>query len=458
MFTLRRSIGFAVEGLSPASDYARLRCTVTWRGQRIRSDLGCLVTQRYWDKTLQRVKARTWHGPYKIPSNSVNNIIDAVEQSLEALFAAYDLKKRVPKADEVRAVIAKNAGKAIVPSKRARNAEQPSEASKHAAPDKQIPSLKPPTLTDGHIIPLFEEYIAQCAVTGSWSDHSIKKNNTILAHLRQMDPDLTFDSFAQEGLAGFVSYLSSVTDKKGQRGLANATIAKDVAFVKSFLIWARDKGYCDNIDDICSQKVRLRSVPKPVIFLEWDELMRLYDFDFGKRHTLAAVRDVFCFSCFTSLRFSDIRNLRRANISDRAIHLTTIKTAAALTIELNKYSRAILDKYAHLPLPNDAPLPVISNQKSNIHLHEIGRLCGFDTPIPVTTFKGNKRYDSTVPKYELLTMHAGRRTFVSNALMMGIPPEVVMRWTGHSSYSAMKPYIAIADTTKQQAMTAFDNK
>ena len=31
-----------------------------------------------------------------------------------------------------------------------------------------------------------------------------------------------------------------------------------------------------------------------------------------------------------------------------------------------------------------------------------------------------------------------------------------MQWTGHSGYDAMRPYIAVADRTRAQAMTRFD--
>ncbi len=52
--------------------------------------------------------------------------------------------------------------------------------------------------------------------------------------------------------------------------------------------------------------------------------------------------------------------------------------------------------------------------------------------------------------------HAGRRTFICNALALGIPPQVVMKWTGHSDYKAMKPYIDIADDIKANAMSKFN--
>ena len=45
-----------------------------------------------------------------------------------------------------------------------------------------------------------------------------------------------------------------------------------------------------------------------------------------------------------------------------------------------------------------------------------------------------------------------RRTFICFALASGIPPQVVMKWTGHSDYKSMKPYIDIATRTKSDAM------
>lgn len=52
--------------------------------------------------------------------------------------------------------------------------------------------------------------------------------------------------------------------------------------------------------------------------------------------------------------------------------------------------------------------------------------------------------------------HTGRRTFICNALALGIPAQVVMKWTGHSDYKAMKPYIDIADDVKANAMNKFN--
>ena len=39
----------------------------------------------------------------------------------------------------------------------------------------------------------------------------------------------------------------------------------------------------------------------------------------------------------------------------------------------------------------------------------------------------------------------------------GIPPQVIMKMTGHSDYKAMKPYIEVAERTKDDAMVKFAN-
>jgi len=67
------------------------------------------------------------------------------------------------------------------------------------------------------------------------------------------------------------------------------------------------------------------------------------------------------------------------------------------------------------------------------------------------------RYDSVHPKWELMSSHAGQRTFIVNSLSMGIPPDVVMKWTGHSDYQAMKPYIDIVDSTKKVMMDKWNS-
>ena len=101
-------------------------------------------------------------------------------------------------------------------------------------------------------------------------------------------------------------------------------------------------------------------------------------------------------------------------------------------------------------------LPVITNQKMNYYLKDLCELCGFNELISRTFYRAGQKVEELVPKYTLIGTHAGRRTFICFALSQGIPPQVVMKWTGHSDYKAMKPYIDIAEKVKAQQMAVFE--
>ena len=143
-------------------------------------------------------------------------------------------------------------------------------------------------------------------------------------------------------------------------------------------------------------------------------------------------------------------------MKESTIEITTVKTSDSLIIELNKFSKDLLTKYEDFSLSENKAFPVITNQKMNDYLKELAELAEIDEPIRQTYYKGNQRIDEVLPKYSLLGTHAGRRTFICNALSLGISPQVVMKWTGHSDYKAMKPYIDIADETKINAMEKFN--
>ena len=297
---------------------------------------------------------------------------------------------------------------------------------------------------------VFDEFVKECGNQNNWTESTYEKFAAVKNHLKEFKEDLTFEYFNEFGLNEYVNFLR---DKKDMR---NSTIGKQMGFLKWFLRWSFKKDYHQNIA-YDTFKPKLKTTPKKVIFLTWEELNRLKDYQIPKdKQYLERVRDVFLFCCFTSLRYSDVRNLKRSDVKSDHIEVTTVKTADSLSIELNKYSKAILEKYKDIHFENHMVLPVISNQKMNDYLKELGELAEINEPIRETYYKGNERIDEVTPKYALLSTHAGRRTFICNALALGIPAQVVMKWTGHSDYKAMKPYIDIADDIKANAMNKFN--
>ena len=172
---------------------------------------------------------------------------------------------------------------------------------------------------------------------------------------------------------------------------------------------------------------------------------------------LEKTRDLFCFCAFTSLRYSDMAKVKPSDIDGETLYITTQKTNDRLPIDLNKFAKDILEKYKTLGAKTGLSLPVISNQKMNKYIKDLCELCGFNTPITKVCYRAGARVEETFPKYELVGTHAGRRTFICFALSSGVPPQVVMKWTGHSDYKAMRPYIEIAEKTKADAMKIIEN-
>ena len=116
-------------------------------------------------------------------------------------------------------------------------------------------------------------------------------------------------------------------------------------------------------------------------------------------------------------------------------------------------TRSLLDKYRAVPgKKNDLVFPFYTNQAMNRDLKKLCKLAKINEEIRITTYRGNERIDEIKPKWELIGTHTGRKTFIVNALSRGIPPSVVMKWTGHSDYKSMKPYIDIVDEIKASEM------
>ena len=86
----------------------------------------------------------------------------------------------------------------------------------------------------------------------------------------------------------------------------------------------------------------------------------------------------------------------------------------------------------------------------------MGFKAGIKSPQRIVYFRQNERIEEVHPKYALLSCHCGRRTFVVNGLYLGIPPHVIMEWTGHYDYKSMKPYIKVVDKLKEKEMTKFN--
>ena len=400
-----------------------IRMRVNFASKRIEFTTGYRIDAAKWDTDKQRVRNGCTNR-LKQSASEINASLLGYYTEVQEIFKKFEVEEIMPTPEQI---------------KEAFNALH-----------KPIEEVKQRKLTPNAFYKAFDEFVRDCGRQNDWTDSTYEKFAAVKNHLMNFRDGLTFDFFDEKGLNDYVTYLRDVKEMR------NSTIGKQLSFLKWFLRWAFKKGLHQN-NAYDSYKPKLKSTQKKIIFLTWEELNKLREFEIpAAKQALDRVRDVFLFQCFTGLRYSDVFNLRRSDIKGDHIEVTTVKTSDSLIIELNKHSKAILDKYKDVAFEDDKVLPVITNQKMNDYLKELAELAGIDEPVRQTYYRGNERIDEVTPKYALLGTHAGRRTFICNALALGIPPQVVMKWTGHSDYKAMKPYIDIADDIKANAMSKFN--
>lgn len=428
---IKRNIIFALESRKKGGilivENVPIRMRVNFASQRIEFTTGYRIDVAKWDADKQRVKNGCTN-KLKQSASEINAALLTYYTELQEVFKRFEVAEVMPSPADV-----KNAFNA-----------------RHRSDDVHVERTSDKLDPSNDFYKAFDEFVRVCGRQNDWTHATYEKFAAVKNHLRAFRADLSFSFFNEAGLTEYVRYLREV------REMRNSTIGKQLSFLKWFLRWSFWQGMHKN-NAYDTFRPKLKDTQKKIIFLTWEELTMLREFEIPPaKQSLDRVRDVFLFQCFTGLRYSDVYNLRRSDIKEDHIEVTMIKTSDSLVIELNKHSKAILEKYQDVVFEHDKALPVITNQKMNEYLKELAELAGINEPIRQTYYKGNERIDEVTPKYALLGTHAGRRTFICNALALGIPPQVVMKWTGHSDYKAMKPYIDIADDIKANAMSKFN--
>ncbi|MEA5457821.1 site-specific integrase [Arcicella sp. LKC2W] len=251
----------------------------------------------------------------------------------------------------------------------------------------------------------------------------------------------TFEMMNFEFFNNFVNYL--LDDCK----LANSTVNKRLDYLTGFLKFCADMGVY-NIEKLNKGK-RLKEYETNSIYITKEELQKLYTHEFASE-TLQKVADLFVFGCSTGLRESDYSNIKPENIKNGKLDIVTIKTGDHLIIPLNSFSRSILEKYNFI-------LPMFTQQKFNKYLKEVGKVAGIDTPEQVVTHRKAQRIEETVPKYELMTSHTARRTFITQSITRGIPLPAIRKMTGHKDLKSFQKYIKLTDKDLDNEMTKWED-
>jgi len=204
------------------------------------------------------------------------------------------------------------------------------------------------------------------------------------------------------------------------------TTAKFMQYFKRIILIARNNGLIA-IDPFVNYKTHLTKVDRGYLTQENVEKILKKEFVIKR---LELVRDIFIFSCFTGLSYIDVKNLTNKEIRtsfDNNLWIMTKrqKTKVDSNILLLDVPKMIIEKYRDKSV-NDHVLPILSNQKMNAYLKEIGDLCEIDKE---------------------LTFHLARHTFATTiTLAKGVPIETVSKMLGHTNIRTTQIYARITDS------------
>jgi site-specific recombinase XerD len=160
---------------------------------------------------------------------------------------------------------------------------------------------------------------------------------------------------------------------------------------------------------------------------------------------LAVVRDMYVFSCYTGIPFSDMENLIPSDVSigidgDKWIIFNRIKNGSRSPVPLLPIALTIIEKYKDYPVNASKCrlLPMYSNQRVNGYLKEIAAICGID---------------------KALTFHTARHTFATTVtLTNGVPIETVSKMLGHTSIKTTQIYSKVVDVKISHDMKVLKDK
>jgi integrase len=383
-----------------------------WHNKRIRISTGISVNPKQWDSKNQKPKRNA------IAEAELNNALVSIRNSIESFF------------------LRKKAVGEIIPLDQMKEHIQ-----RFLRPEKyQEPEEK--TFLD-----YFDEFIQRRNNDSRFKQTTIKGYKTAFNHLKDFKEatnfDLRFENMNDDFYGQFLTYLSS-------KNIVNTTQGNQIRIIKTFLSDAMDRGLHNDPYFIKNFKASKKDGQQVALTFEELEAIEKYKPDTDR---LQSVKDCFLLQCYTALRYSDLKKLKseHINIDDSTISIFSEKTKVHIRIPIHNRLKELLQKYKNVGLK------VITSQKYNSYIKELCKHAGIITPVTMTKEIGKEIIEETKPKYEEISSHTGRRTFITHMILKGKAPEVIMKITGHTTRSSFEKYVRVTqDQALKEIMDAWD--
>ncbi|WP_226064044.1 site-specific integrase [Kaistella polysaccharea] len=251
--------------------------------------------------------------------------------------------------------------------------------------------------------------------------------------------------------------------------LNDNTTGKAVTILKTFFGLIKDEDLPICLDFEKKNKFVGVSESTSDIYLNEDEINKIFNLDLSNNLRLDNVRDRFIIGLWTGLRISDFKRLDTENIKKGVITIETQKTKKKVSIGIHPQLKAVLDKR-----DGEFP-PEISDQKFNEYVKEVVELAQITNKVTASKMvklsdkngnilkdeKGNnifRKVKGIYPKYEVVSSHTCRRSFCTNLYKSKkLPLSILMSLSGHSSETQFIEYIKISTEENAALMNDYFN-
>tara|TARA_R110002126_G_scaffold236514_1_gene380111 strand:+ start:238 stop:1500 length:1263 start_codon:yes stop_codon:yes gene_type:complete len=226
----------------------------------------------------------------------------------------------------------------------------------------------------------------------------------------------------------FEKYLRSYIPEDHQQRMGNNTVMKHIERFRKLVNLSIKLGWINRDPFV---KFKSKFIKNERGFLSLLELQAIEEKSFATTR-LQLVKDLFVFSCYTSLSYIDVINLTGENLcigidGELWIYYRREKTTKPIRVPLLPKALEIVEKYKSnkKSISQGTIFPKITNQKLNSYLKEIADVCGIQ---------------------KNLTFHIARHTFATTVtLSNGMPIETVSKLLGHSRIATTQIYAKVIE-------------
>jgi len=241
-----------------------------------------------------------------------------------------------------------------------------------------------------------------------------------------------------------VNHGSFYSIEKGQGDpvpLLDDSIGKHVSNLKTMLAWVSDR------ESVC-QDFKKWSVPTreyDPISLTLEELERLeraiLPDHLDRARTLAVME------CRTGQRISDIQAFNKVDfdVDTSTWTFTPIKGNRLNPKKISVPFFGFIAPALSILQRCNFTLPKLSQQKLNKHIKEAARIAGIDSPVTYYRWSAGRKIKFSGPKYEFVSTHTGRKTFITLGLQY-MNPKAVKDLAGISDWQTLKHYEGQSET------------